>query len=122
MNKDVISFLQQAINGSYKNLEIQHCKVDTNEQLYDLHLLHGETDREIHIGFRDSGKRRDFEIIPLQAQNAPLGLIEIYTTFLNVWWHSEENNITFEEALVNLASTVVDDAEHEISINDPLVQ
>jgi len=122
MNKDVISFLQQAIDGSYKRLEIKHCKVDTEKEIYDLYLLHAETNREIHIGFRDSGKRRDFEIIPLQTQNAPLGLIQIYTTFLNVWWHSQENNLTFEEALVDLAHDAMNEYDDEVFIDDPLVQ
>jgi hypothetical protein len=122
MNKDVINFLQQAIDGSYKSLEIKHCQVDSEKEIYDLYLLHEETNREIHIGFRDSGKRRDFEIIPLQTQNAPLGLIQIYTTFLNVWWHSQENNITFEEALVDLAHDAMDEYDDEVFIDDPLVQ
>jgi hypothetical protein len=122
MNKDVISFLQQAIDGSYKSLEIKHCQVDTEKEIYDLYLLHGETNREIHIGFRDSGKRRDFEIIPLQTKNAPLGLIQIYTTFLNVWWHSQENHITFEEALVDLAHDAMNEYDDAVLIDDPLVQ
>jgi hypothetical protein len=102
-NQKIKDFLTEAINASYKGLKITNYHFDLNEEKYDLDLLHTKTENNIRIGFRDSGKRRDFDIIPIQSQNAPLGLIQIFTTFITVLWHAEENDQTIEEALIELA-------------------
>ena len=104
MDKDIKDFLTEAINTMYKDLAIQNYIFDTKEELYEIEILHTPTNRQIRIGFRDSDRRRDFEIIPLQTQNAPLGLIEIITTFLEVFWYAKENNQTITEALLEMAS------------------
>lgn len=107
MEKDIKDFLTEAINATYKDLEIQNYKFDMTEELYDIGILHKPTKREIRIGFRDTDRRRDFDIIPLQIQNAPLGLIEIVTTFLQVYWYAKESEQTITEALLEMASAEV---------------
>jgi hypothetical protein len=113
MDDNLKDFLTQAVDATYKGLELKHYDFDTNTEKYDIHWYHTDTDRDISIALRDSGKRRDFDVIPLQAHNAPLGLIEIYTTFLQVFWFSHDNKVTFEEALIQLASSVAEDLDKE---------
>lgn len=103
MDKEIKDFLTTAVNSVYKDLEITNYKFDIDKERYDIDMLHTTTERQIRIGFRDASKRRDFDVIPLQVQNAPLGLIEIITTFLKVFWHANEKDQTITEALVELA-------------------
>jgi hypothetical protein len=85
MDKDIKEFLTTAINSVYKDLEITSYTFDIDKERYGIELFHTTTERQIRIEFRDASKKRDFDVIPLQAQNAPLGLIEIITTFLKVF-------------------------------------
>jgi hypothetical protein len=121
MDNEIKDFLTEAINTIYKDLDIQTYSFDTIEELYDIDILHKPTNRQIRIGFRDTDKKRDFDIIPLQTQNAPLGLIEIITTFLKVFWYAEESNQTITEALLELAAQEVVNSYEEYE-EEKLVQ
>lgn len=109
MKEDIKGFLEQAVNASYKGLLLKHYNFNTTEELYEIHWTHAEGDRDISIGLRDVSKRRDFDVIPIQVRNAPLGLIEIYTTFLQVLWFANDNDVTFETALLSLANDASSD-------------
>lgn len=104
MDAEIRNLLTQAINASYKDLEIVSYKFDSKEEYYKLEIHHKTTEKSIRISFRDTGQKRDFDVIPLQIQNAPLGLVQIFTTFLMVFWHAQEHSQTLTEALLELAS------------------
>jgi hypothetical protein len=108
-DQKIKDFLTQAINASYKDLTLTNYELNLNEEKYLLDLLHTKTERNIRIGFHDSARKRDFDIIPIQSHNAPLGLIQIFTTFITVLWHAEENNQTIEESLLALATDELKD-------------
>jgi hypothetical protein len=120
MDTEMRNLLTQAINASYKDLEITSCKFDSEEEYYKIDIHHKTTEKTIRISLRDTGKKRDFDVIPLQIQNAPLGLVQIFTTFLMVFWHAQDNCQTMKEALIELAS---DQFEDDDTINnEKLVQ
>ncbi len=121
MRNEIIDFLTDAINSIYKDLKIQTYNFDTVEELYDIDILHTPTNRQIRIGFRDTDKKRDFDIIPLQTQNAPLGLIQIITTFLEVFWYAEESNKTITDALLEMASQEIVN-KYQVDDEEKLVQ
>lgn len=108
MDTEIRQLLTQAINASYKDLEILSYKFDAKEEYYKLEIHHKTTEKAIRISFRDTGHKRDFDVIPLQTQNAPLGLIQIFTTFLMVFWHAQKHSQTLSEALIELASNKSD--------------
>jgi hypothetical protein len=77
--------LVNVVSGVYKDLILQELTLDTKNETYAMHFFHGPTKRDIKISLRDVNKRRDFDIIPIQTQNAPFSLIEIFRTFLEVF-------------------------------------
>jgi hypothetical protein len=104
MRDETRELLVQAISALYRDLRLEKYSFDQESEIYDLELVHTKTDKVIRIGFRDKGKRRDFDVIPIQASNAPLGLIQIFTTFVHVYWHAEENNQSILESLSELVA------------------
>ena len=122
MDIEIRNLLTQAINASYKDLEIVSYKFDAKEEYYKLEIHHKTTEKVIRISFRDTGKKRDFDVIPLQIQNAPLALVQIFTTFLMVFWHAQENSQTLTEALLELASDQLNDLDDIDIDNEKLVQ
>jgi hypothetical protein len=120
MDAEIRNLLTQAINASYKDLEIVSYNFNDKEEYYKLEIHHKTTEKAIRISFRDTGKKRDFDVIPLQIQNAPLGLVQIFTTFLMVFWHAQEHSQTLTEALLELASHEFD--EFDAIDNEKLVQ
>ena len=107
--EDVKGLLEQAISALYVDLAIQDYSFDTEEEIYTIDLIHKPKNKKIHIGFRDSGKRRDFDVIPLNTVNAPLGLIEICLTFLRVYWDAQQKNQTILESLAEMLEEEVQD-------------
>lgn len=99
MDSEVRDLLIQAIDAVYKDLKLEHYSFNEEEETYDIELFHKTSNKAIRIGFKDTGKRRDFDVIPLHAMNAPLALIEIFTTFLKVYWHAKDNEQTILESL-----------------------
>lgn len=102
MRDDTKELLVQAISAVYRDLRLENYSFNKETEVYDLELLHTKTDKVIRIGFRDKGKKRDFDVIPIQASNAPLGLIQIFTTFVHVYWHAQENNQSILDSLGDL--------------------
>lgn len=117
MKEDIKGFLEQAVNASYKGLVLKKYNFDAQEEFYEIHWTHEDGKRDISIGLRDVSRRRDFDVIPIQARNAPLGLIEIYTTFLQVLWFANDNDVTFETALLSLANDVSNEFEFDTDVD-----
>jgi len=107
MDTEIRDLLIQAIDAVYKDLKLEHYSFNEEEETYDIELFHKTSRKVIRIGFKDSGQRRDFDVIPLHAVNAPLGLIEIFTTFLKVYWHAQDNHQTILESLSEMISDEV---------------
>jgi hypothetical protein len=108
------ALLTQAIDNAYKDLQLNEMDFNTEEEYYEIQLTHTKSNRQISIALRDSQRQRDFDIIPLHAKNAPLGLIEIFTTFLHVFWHAKDNNNTMEESLIELINDDQDEEEEKL--------
>lgn len=104
MDAEIRDLLTQAIDAVYKDLKLESYSFDHEEETYDIEVFHTTTKKTIRIGFKDGGKRRDFDVIPLFVVNAPLGLIEIFVTFLKVYWHARDNHQTILESLSELVS------------------
>lgn len=104
MEKDVVDFLTEAINAVYKDIVVESYNFDLEEEVYDIELFHKDSKKTIRIGFRDNQKRRDFDVIPLHAMNAPLGLLEIFASFLGVYWNAKKKGQTMHESLSELVS------------------
>jgi hypothetical protein len=85
MNNEIKTLLEQAISTMYVNIIVEDYNFDTQDENYSIELTHTTGNRTIRIGCRDVGRKRNFDIIPINAINAPLGLIEIFTTFLAVF-------------------------------------
>jgi hypothetical protein len=121
MNQEIQDLLEQAISAIYTDLKLESYNFDSEEEVYDIELTHLTANKKIRIGFKDGSKKRNFDVIPLHAMNAPLGLIEIFTTFLNVYWHAEEHNQTILESLSEMLSGEISETNLEID-TEKLVQ
>lgn len=119
--ENIKELLDQAISAIYVDLVVDDYSFDEDNETYDIELTHKQRDKKIRIGFRDSGKRRDFDVIPLNTFNAPLGLIEIFTTFVQIYWDSRENNRTVMESLAAMLTDEVADLDLKIK-EEKLVQ
>lgn len=109
MKREITDFLTQAIDTAYRDLKLEHYSFDEATEAYDIQLTHTKSNKMIRIGFKDTAKKRDFDVIPIHSINAPLGLIEIFTTFLKVYWHAQENKQTIVESLATLVSDELED-------------
>jgi hypothetical protein len=110
---DIQLMLTDAVNGVYKDLVVESYNFNLEEESYDIELYHKTTNKKISIGFRDTKKRRDFDIIPLHAMNAPLSLIELFTAFLKVYWHAQEHQQTMQESLIELVDKELSEFQTE---------
>lgn len=113
MEKEVRDFITEAVNAVYKNVVLENYNFDLKEEVYDIELYHKDSGKTIRIGFQDGAKRRNFDVIPLHAMNAPLGLIEIFTSMMRVYWDAKEKKQTMQESLSDLVSSVFEELEEE---------
>lgn len=113
MEKEVRDFITEAVNAVYKNVVLENYSFDLKEEVYDIELYHKDSGKTIRIGFRDGGKKRNFDVIPLHAMNAPLGLIEIFTSMMSVYWNAKEKKQTMQESLSDMISSVLEEFEVE---------
>ena len=119
--ENIKDLLDQAISAIYTDLVVNDYNFDDAEETYDIELTHQKRDKKIRIGFRDIGKKRNFDMIPLYVVNAPLGLIEIFTTFVQVYWDSKENNRTIMESLSAMLTDEMSEVDVKIK-EEKLVQ
>jgi cytoskeletal protein RodZ len=119
--ENIKNLLDQAIQATYVDLELADYNFNEEEQTYDIELTHKKTNKTIRIGFRDKAKKRNFDLIPLYVVNAPLGLIEIFTTFVHVYWDSKQNNRTMMESLAAMVTDEMADLDIPIK-EEKLVQ
>jgi len=119
--ENIKDLLDQAISAIYTDLVVNDYNFDDAEETYDIELTHQKRDKKIRIGFRDIGKKRNFDMIPLYVVNAPLGLIEIFTTFVQVYWDSKENNRTIMESLSAMLTDEMSELDVKIK-EEKLVQ
>jgi hypothetical protein len=119
--ENIKNLLDQAIQATYVDLELADYNFNEEEQAYDIELTHKKTNKTIRIGFRDKAKKRNFDLIPLYVVNAPLGLIEIFTTFVHVYWDSKQNNRTMMESLAAMVTDEMADLDIPIK-EEKLVQ
>jgi hypothetical protein len=119
--ENIKDLLDQAISAIYTDLVVNDYNFDDAEETYDIQLTHQKRDKKIRIGFRDIGKKRNFDMIPLYVVNAPLGLIEIFTTFVQVYWDSKENNRTIMESLSAMLTDEMSELDVKIK-EEKLVQ
>jgi hypothetical protein len=119
--ENIKDLLDQAISAIYIDLVVDDYNFDDAEETYDIELTHQKRDKKIRIGFRDVGKKRNFDMIPLYVVNAPLGLIEIFTTFVQVYWDSKENNRTIMESLAAMLTDEMSELDIKIK-EEKLVQ
>lgn len=119
--ENIKELLDQAISAVYTDLVVNDYNFDDAEETYDIELTHQKRDKKIRIGFRDIGKKRNFDMIPLYVVNAPLGLIEIFTTFVQVYWDSRANNRTIMESLAAMLTDEVSEFDVKIK-EEKLVQ
>ncbi len=119
--ENIKNLLNQAIQATYVDLELADYNFNEEEQAYDIELTHKKTNKTIRIGFRDKAKKRNFDLIPLYVVNAPLGLIEIFTTFVHVYWDSKQNNRTMMESLAAMVTDEMADLDIPIK-EEKLVQ
>jgi hypothetical protein len=123
MSKENIKeLLEQAISAVYNNLTLDEYSFDEEAEVYDMELTNNiGNKKKIRIGFRDVGKKRNFDIIPLYVMNAPLGLVEIFTTFVQVYWDARENNRTIMESLAAMLTDEMSELDLKIK-EEKLVQ
>jgi hypothetical protein len=119
--ENIKDLLGQAISAIYTDLVVDEYNFDHTEETYDIEITHKKRNKKIRIGFRDVGKKRNFDMIPLYVVNAPLGLIEIFTTFVQVYWDSKENNRTIMESLAAMLTDEMSDLDIKIK-EEKLVQ
>jgi hypothetical protein len=119
--ENIKDLLDQAISAIYTDLVVNDYNFDDAEETYDIELTHQKRDKKIRIGFRDIGKKRNFDMIPLYVVNAPLGLIEIFTTFVQVYWDSKENKRTIMESLSAMLTDEMSELDVKIK-EEKLVQ
>lgn len=119
--ENIKELLDQAISAVYTDLVVNDYNFDDAEETYDIELTHQKRDKKIRIGFRDIGKKRNFDMIPLYVVNAPLGLIEIFTTFVQVYWDSRANNRTIMESLAAMLTDEMSEPDVKIK-EEKLVQ
>jgi len=119
--ENIKELLDQAISALYVDLVVDEYSFDDENETYDIEISHKKRDKKIRIGFRDVGKKRNFEMIPLFVVNAPLGLIEVFTTFVQVYWDAKANNRTIMESLAAMITDEIGNINLEIE-EEKLVQ
>lgn len=119
--ENIKELLDQAISAVYVDLVVDDYSFDDENETYDIEITHKKRDKKIRIGFRDVGKKRNFEMIPLFVVNAPLGLIEIFTTFVQVYWDAKDNDRTIMESLAAMLTDEMADLDVKIK-EEKLVQ
>jgi hypothetical protein len=122
--ENIKELLEQAINAVYNNLTLDEYNFDEEAEVYDMELTNNiGNKKKIRVGFRDIGKKRNFDVIPLYVMNAPLGLVEIFTIFVQVYWDARENDRTIMESLAAMISDEISDSDLQLKIKkEKLVQ